>query len=104
MSDQEQDVLMGRFVREHSDAKRKLVAMQTQLERYEKGFTTLANALGRNDRDDFNLLVAKRHIDELPLSEFNLAALVAFLEEYTELRKTVSAGKARLRALGIDAV
>jgi hypothetical protein len=40
----------------------------------------------------------------MPLSELDLGRLLVFLEEYTQLRKAVTAGKMRLRELGIDAV
>lgn len=104
MSEQEQDLLTGRFLREHADAKRKLVAMNTQLERYSKAFASLASCLSRNVHAEFNLDTAKREIAQLPLSEFDFGKLLAFLEEYTELRKSVTEGNLKLRELGIDAV
>ena len=104
MSEREQDEAIGRFLREHADSKRKLAAMQTHMESYSKAFASLASCLERNVHDDFNLAAAKRELEQAPLSEFDLGRLLAFLEEYTELRKSVTAGKTRLRELGIDAV
>lgn len=105
MSEQEQDVVLGRFLREHGEAKRKLVAMQAEMERYQKAFTALASTLSKdNVHDAFSLTTAKRELEKLPLSEFDFSKLLEFLNEYTELRKSVTAGRSRLRDLGVDAV
>ncbi len=104
MSEQEQDALIGRFLREHAEAKRKLATMQTQMERYSKAFSSLSGCLSNNVHDDFNLITAERELDKLPLSEFDFGKLREFLKEYTELRKSVTAGRARLREFGIEAV
>jgi hypothetical protein len=91
------------MVKELADGKRKLAAMTSELERYEKAFKSLASSFARNDASDVNLKAAKRDIEATHpvLQGFGLAPLLQFLEEYTEVRQSVENGTARLRQLGV---
>lgn len=100
MSEAEQDAAIGRMVKGLADGKRKLAAMTSELERYEKAFRSLASSLSSNVSD---LKAVKRDIESAHpvLQGIGLASLLEFLEEYTEVRQSVQSGTARLRDLGI---
>ncbi len=103
MSDNEQDAAIGRIVKDLSENKRKLAAMTSELERYEKAFKLIAQGLGHNDvAADFNLKVTQQYIaSNSVLESLDLKPLVSFLEEYTQIRQSVDTGAARLRGLGV---
>lgn len=102
MSEAEQDASIGRMVKELAENKRKLTAMTAELERYEKAFKSLASSLSNNVAAEFNLKCVTRDLHTFPVLEgFGLEPLVAFLEEYTQVRKSVESGTANLRQLGV---
>lgn len=68
---------------------------------YEKAFNALGNSLSRNVAADFNLKAASQVINTAHevLQGFEVATLIPFLKEYTEVREAVESGAARLRQL-----
>lgn len=101
MSDQEQDAVVGRLVRDSANAKRKAAAMKTELEEIAKELVALVNALHHNIHSDVQLVAARRHIHDGLLAGYDFSKLIAFLEEYTEVRKSIEHMERRLLELGV---
>ncbi|HEY1205075.1 MAG: hypothetical protein ABSH46_19825 [Bryobacteraceae bacterium] len=101
MSEEEQDAVIGRLVREHAEKKRRLLAMVSELERYREAFASLASGLAHNINPEFNLTVTQREISNAPLSQFDFTKLTSFLQELTDLRKSVEREAPKLRELGL---
>jgi len=101
MSEEDQDQATVRMVREHADRKRKIAVMEAELATYCSAFKALADGLSHNVGADFNLSVVKKMVGQAPLAKFDLSLLLAFLEQYTELRRAQIEGQAKLKELGL---
>lgn len=101
MSEQEQDAVIGRLVRDHSDAKKKEAVMKTKLEQLHKAFSSLANGLAYNADPSVNLVSVKRELQNESLASYEFGRLTAFLEEYAEVHQDVCRMNVRLKELGI---
>jgi hypothetical protein len=101
MSEQEQDAVIGRTLRELADAKRKLTAMEAERERYEAAFKMLTSGLSYNVDPNFNAAVVARNVSHEPLSRFDFSKLVDFFREYSETRVAVQRGEKTMRDMGV---
>jgi hypothetical protein len=101
MSDQEQDAAVGRLVREYGESKRRLAAMNAELDAIKKAFQELVNGLGQNIAADSNLTVTRRVVEKTVLSQYDLTKLIKFLESFTELRTSMEQIEHRFLEFGI---
>jgi hypothetical protein len=102
MSEYEQDLAIGRLVRESAERKRALAAMTLELERFQKAFTSLGSALAKNVDSRFNLVGATGAIENSSvLNGIDFGKLLRFLEEYSDLREHADRDAARLKDLGL---
>jgi hypothetical protein len=101
VSEQEQDVAMGRLVREYVGAKRQSAIMAGELETVEREIRSLADVL-HDIQADGSFTAARRVLEGEMLVKYGFAKLLAFLEEYGDVRKSVAHMGQQLREIGVD--
>jgi hypothetical protein len=101
MSEQEQDAIVGRLMRERKNAKRQLAIMSAEIATIASSLRDVADAL-RDIAADANLSVAIRALQAGPLAKCDNAKLLAFLVEYTVARSAVSRMEQQLHELDVE--